>query len=368
MLVRYMNLSVTSKKERMQFLKRFDELLAAGVFIMGEEVVSFEEKVAKFCSSKYCIGVGSGTDAIILSLMAYDIKAGDEVIIPDMSFVATANAVAMVGAKAIFCDVKDDFNINVSKIESLISDKTKAIIPVHYGGKIVKDIDKLLDIANKHNLKVIEDASQAFGSQKNNKMAGTFGEIGAISLNPMKTLGGFGEAGVVLTDSKKIYHKIKALRYNGLNEKKKCIYKSFNGKIDTIQASFLSIKMDKLNFINEKREKVFTYYNKHLKEFAITPQIAKNEKTSYYSYTLLVDKKYRDDLFKYLLENSVEAKINHLSIHKEKAYKRKGIKLKNSLKLSKMKISLPCHEKMKTSEVKFVVNIIKDFFDKKKYI
>lgn len=365
MIVRYMNLSVTSKKKRMLFLKKFDELLSSGVFIMGEEVKLFEKKVAKFCASKYCIGVGSGTDALILSLLSCDIGYGDEVIVPDMSFVATANAVAMVGAKPIFCDIDDDFNINVSKIESLINDKTKAIIPVHYGGKIVAGIGQLLQIAKKYNLKVIEDASQAFGSQKNNKVAGTFGVIGCISLNPMKTLGGFGEAGIVLTDSKELYEKIKALRYNGLNEKKECIYRSFNGKIDTLQASFLSMKMDELEKVLKKRKKIFAYYNKHLNKFVTVPKIDKDEKLSYYSYTILIDPEDRDNLFKYLLKNNIEAKINHLSIHQEQAYQEKDIILENSLRLSAMKIALPCHENLKFIEVKYIVKSIKSFFNQK---
>lgn len=363
MQVRYMNLSIDSKKKRKPFIKKFDELLQAGVFIMGEEVISFEKKIASFCSSKYCVGVGNGTDALILALLAFDIGYGDEVIIPDMSFVATANAVSILGAKPIFCDITDDFNLDTSKVELLITSKTKAIIPVHYGGKIISNINNLLKLGEKYNLKIIEDASQAFGSELKGKKAGTFGELGCISLNPMKTLGGFGEAGIILTDSKKLFTKIKALRYNGLNEQKTCIYKSFNAKMDTLQAAFLSIKVDNLDYICKKRAKIFSYYNKHLQEFAITPQINKHEKSSFYSYTILIDKKLRNKLFNYLVSNNIEVKINHLSMHQEPAYnKEKHMNLNNSKKLSKMKLALPFHENLTTKEVKFVVSKIKEFF------
>lgn len=361
-----MNLSINSQKERNLFLDKFDKLLQDGVFIMGEDVTAFEEKVARFCSIKYCVGVGSGTDALILALLAYDIGHGDEVIISDMSFIATANAVSILGAKPVFCDIDDNFNLNVSKVESLITDKTKAIIPVHYGGKIVSDIDMLLEIAKKYNLKIIEDASQAFGSEFKGKKAGTFGDIGCISLNPMKTLGALGEAGIVLTNSKRVYTKIKALRYNGLNDKKVCIYKSLNAKMDTLQAAFLSIKMNSLESVCKEREKIFSYYNEQLKDFVIVPAQNTDEKLSYYSYTILVDKKYRDALFEYLLKQDIEVKINHLSMHREKAYRNKSIKLKNSLRLSKMKLALPCHENMSVEQVKYVVNAIKKFFNNDK--
>jgi dTDP-4-amino-4,6-dideoxygalactose transaminase len=176
-------------KKRKPFVKKFKSVLKSGVFIMGKEVEIFEKNIAKYTKSKYCVGVGSGTDALILTLMAYDIKKGDEVIVPNMSFIATANAVSQVGAKVVFCDISNDLNIDVSKIKNLITSKTKAIIPVHYGGKIA-DMNAIMTIAKKHNLIVIEDASQAFGSKINDKHAGTMGNIGCFSLNPMKPLGG----------------------------------------------------------------------------------------------------------------------------------------------------------------------------------
>lgn len=363
MHVRFMNLSMKTKKQRKPYIKVFEKTLKSGIFIMGEEVEKFEKNISNYTGSKYSIGVSSGTSALILALKAYDIKAGDEVIIPDMSFIATANAVSQVGAKVIFCDVNDDFNIDVKSMKKLITPKTKAIIPVHYGGKMA-DVFKINKIAKKHNLIVIEDASQSFGSKKNNKMAGTIGNIGCFSLNPMKPLGALGEAGLITTSSKRVAKKLKMLRYNGLNNKKKCIYKSFNAKIDAIQASFLSIRLKELDETIKRRNKYAQYYNKHLSKYCITPSINKNNNDTIFAYTILVDKSKRDTLVQYLTANNIEVKVNHLSMHKEPVYINKNKKnLVNSKRISKMKLALPCHENLKFLEVKYVIEKIKKFFD-----
>jgi dTDP-4-amino-4,6-dideoxygalactose transaminase len=349
-------------KKRKPFVKKFKTILKSGVFIMGEEVEIFEKNIAKYTKSKYCVGVGSGTDALILTLMAYDIKKGDEVIVPNMSFIATANAVSQVGAKVVFCDISNDLNIDVSKIKNLITSKTKAIIPVHYGGKIA-DMNAIMTIAKKHNLIVIEDASQAFGSKINDKHAGTMGNIGCFSLNPMKSLGALGDAGVILTSCKKIYNKLKALRCNGLDENKRCIYKSLNAKIDSLQASFLNIQLKTLDKTIIKRTKYAKFYDKYLSKNCIIQKFKENEKSNIYSYTILVDKIYRDKLYQYLIFNNIEAKINHLAMHQEPAYQdEKYTDLENSQRISKMKIAIPCHENLKKKEIKYVATTIQNFF------
>lgn len=363
MHVRFMNLAMKTKRSRRPYMQAFKKTLESGMFIMGEEVERFEKNICEYVSSKYSLGVGSGTDALILALMAYDIKRDDEVIIPDVSFIATANAVSQVGAKVVFCDIEDDFNIDAKKLKELITPKTKAIIPVHYAGKSA-NMNEIMKIAKEHHIKVIEDASQAFGAMYEGKALGTIAEIGCFSLNPMKPLGALGEAGVITTSSKKIYDKLKALRYNGLNEKKECIYKSFNAKIDTLQAAFLNIKLQELDKTITKREKVFDYYNKHLSGYVITPTCENNAKNAFFTYTILVKDNLRDKLFEHLTKKEVEVKINHLSMHKEKAYKKEShTKLKNSLRLSKMKLALPCHEKLKRSELKYIVKSVKEFFN-----
>ena len=190
---------------------------------MGSVTKTFENNISKLLNVEYVVATPSGSSALYMSLMILGVGVGDEVIIPDRTFIATAHAVKLTGAKVITVDCNElDTNIDISKIKKLITPKTKAIIPVHYGGKIA-DMNAIVKIAKKHNLIVIEDASQAFGSKINDKYAGAMGDIGCFSLNPMKPLGALGEAGIVLTSSKKIYNKLKALRYNGLDENKRCI-------------------------------------------------------------------------------------------------------------------------------------------------
>lgn len=353
-------------KIRKPYINAFEKVLKHGIFILGQEVKEFEKRVSTYCGSKYSIAVSSGTDALILALKAYNISHKDEVIIPDMSFVATANAVNLVGAKPIFCDINNDFNINPKKINQLITSKTKAIILVHYAGKIAK-IKKIKKIAKKYKIIVIEDASQAFGATYKKQKAGTIGDIGCFSLNPMKTLGALGEAGVITTDNLHIYNKLLQIRANGLNADRKCIHKGFNAKIDTIQAAFLNIKLDSLEQNILKRNKIATYYTKKLKKLVITPKIHKNIKLNrdvYYSYTILVKKKHRKDLASFLLSNNIEVKVNHTSMHQEPAYMKSNIKLKKSILISQQKIALPCNEMITKIEMKFIISKIKEFYKK----
>ncbi|WP_455757112.1 DegT/DnrJ/EryC1/StrS family aminotransferase [Sulfurimonas sp.] len=370
MNVKYMNLSIPKSKEREVYLEALNKIMKHGMFILGEEVYEFEKQVSLYCGSKYSVGVGSGTDALILAMLSIGISKDDEVIIPDMSFIATANAVSILGAVPVFCDIKNDFNINYKNIENLITDKTKAIIPVHYGGKIA-DMDKILKIASKYKIRVIEDGSQAFGAVYKNKKAGAIGDIGCFSLNPMKTLGALGEAGIVTTNDYGIYKKLISMRSNGLDENKRCIYKGINAKIDTIQASFLSIKLKSLNENINKRNKIARYYTNKLKGYVQVPSYVDNNDTFnqdvYYSYTIMVGKKYRDKLFYYLLKNNIEAKINHTSMHKEPSYLSKHKNLDNSIKISKRKIALPCNENLNKKEIKFIVKKIKQFFTEEIY-
>ena len=247
---------------------------------MGSVTKTFENNISKLLNVEYVVATPSGSTALYMSLMILGVGAGDEVIIPDRTFIATAHAVKLTGAKVITVDCNElDTNIDISKIKKLITPKTKAIIPVHYGGKIA-DMNAIVKIAKKHNLIVIEDASQAFGSKLDDKHAGTIGNIGCFSLNPMKPLGALGEAGIVLTSSKKIYNKLKALRYNGLDENKRCIYKSLNAKIDSLQASFLNIQLKTLDKTIIKRTKYAKYYDKHLPKNCTVGKLKENEKSN----------------------------------------------------------------------------------------
>ena len=362
--IRYVNLSVKNKNLRKVYIQTLEKVFDHGRFILGPEVGLLEKKLAKFCNRKYAIATGSGTDALFLAVRALDIKTGDEVITAPMSWVSSTNAIKVNGAKPIFADIKDDLNIDENKVEKLITSKTKAILFVNFTGKVC-EVDHLKKIASKHRLKLIEDAAQSFGSKKNKKPSGSFGDISCVSLNPMKVLSSLGEAGLVLTDSKKIYEKIKVLRYAGTINKENCYYPSLNFKIDTIQAGFI---LNNLKLLNKKiliRNRNAKQYITKLTKKVKVPKILNNEKHSFYSFTIVAPK--RDMLKKYLFEHGIETKIQHpILIPDQFAYKnQKKLSIKKAKYLVKRILCIPINENLKVKEINFIINKINDFYQKR---
>ncbi|MBM3309197.1 MAG: DegT/DnrJ/EryC1/StrS family aminotransferase, partial [Candidatus Altiarchaeales archaeon] len=207
MQVKYVDLSKQYKEKMPEFLKAVEKVLNSGNLVLGEEVKKFEGKFAKYCQTKYAIGVANGTDALILSMKALEVGHGDEVIVPPNSFLATASSVILAGAKPVFVDVRGDLNINPDLIERAITKKTKAIIPVHLTGRPA-DMKPIIEIARKHNLYVIEDAAQAVGAEYYGKRVGSFGIAGCFSFHPLKNLGAAGDAGAITANSEELYKKL----------------------------------------------------------------------------------------------------------------------------------------------------------------
>lgn len=230
-------------------------------FILGPEVEALEEKIAAYCGVKYEVGVSSGTDALLVSLMPLDVGPGDEVIIPTYSFFATAGFVARLFAKPVFIDIESDtFNINPSKIEPAITKKTKAIIPVHLFGQCV-DMNPILEIARRLDLPIIEDAAQSLGTEYKGKRAGSIGHLDCFSFFPSKNMGGFGNGGIVVTNDTDLYEKVKKMRVPGF--KPKYYHKIVGGdlRLDAIQAAVLNIKLKYLDEWSQKRRENATFYN-----------------------------------------------------------------------------------------------------------
>ena len=246
MLVKMFDLKVVDSRIRNDLKKSFHKLLNHGQFFFGPELFELEKKIAKYVGTRYAIGVASGSSALYLSLKAAGIKKGDEVITTPHTWIITYNAIAACGAKPIFVDIADDFNINHKLIEKKITKKTKGIVPMHWGGHMC-EMNEITKIAKKYNLKIIEDAAQAFGGELNGKKSGSFSLAGAFSMNPMKPLSGFGEGGMVVTNDKKIYEKVKLLRYAGTKSDPKkmitnyCTSISLNHKMDTINAALILV-------------------------------------------------------------------------------------------------------------------------------
>ena len=264
MQVPLLDLKAQYKPLKQEIMKAIEELCDSQYFILGKRVEDFEKKVAEYCGCKYAVGVTSGSDALLIALMVEGIGAGDEVITTPFSFFATVGAIARVGAKPVFVDIKeDDFNINPDLIEAKITKKTKAIIPVHLYGQMAA-MDKIMAIAKKHSLIVIEDGAQAIGSEYQNKKAGSFGDYGCFSFYPSKNLGAFGDAGIVTTNSQEKYELLKIFRNHGSSPANKYLHKYIGGnfRLDSLQAVILDIKLKYLDGWSKARQENAEDYRK----------------------------------------------------------------------------------------------------------
>ena len=335
-------------------------------FTLGRYVDLFEKQFCKYQKVKYAIGVGSGTDAIFLSLKALGIKEGDEVITPTYSFYATAGAIATAGAKPVFVDIKDDLNIDEEKIEKKITKKTKAIVPVHWSGRIC-NMKKILTIAKKYKIHVIEDACHAIMAHDDKKKyAGNFGITGCFSMHPLKNLNVWGDGGIVTTNNKKIYDKIRLIRNHGLISRNDCKIYGYNSRLDTIQAAVGLEMIKKINLITKSRIKNAKYLNDQLKDIKEITLI--KEKTGYKSVYHLYQFfcKNRDGLDVYLRKNKIDSKVHypkplHLH-HAAKKFNYKNGQFEIAEKLAKKVISIPVHEFIKKKELDYMISKIKKFY------
>ena len=342
----------------------YDVIKESG-YINSRFVKKLEEEIAKYCETKYAVGVNSGTDALYLSLWALGIKQGDEVITTPFTFIATAECISLLNAKPVFVDVDyETYNIDVDLIEEKITKKTKAIIPVHLFG-FPCQMDKIKKIAKKHKLLLIEDAAQAIGAEYKGKRIGSFGNTGCFSFFPSKNLGAYGDGGIITTNSKKLAERLKMLRNHGSKIKYFNEEVGVSSRLDGIQASILSVKLKYLDKWNRKRRDIAQVYNSLLKNinWIELPKENKDYKQVYNQYTIKVKNGKRNKLKKYLEEKGISSMIYYpLSLHLTKAMKYLGCKKGSfpfSEKLSKQVLSLPLSPDLKKKEVKYICNIIK---------
>ncbi len=339
-------------------------------FILGKEVEELEKEIAAYCTTKYAVGVASGTDAIQLALRAAGIGAGDEVITVPFTFIATAEAASNLGARPVFVDIDiKTYNMDPALIESKITARTKAIIPVHLYGQCA-DMDRILAIAKKHNLKVIEDCAQAIGATYNGKKAGSMGVAGCISFFPSKNLGGFGDGGMVVTNDENIYKQVKLMRVHGSLSKYSHSVIGYNSRLDNLQAAVLRIKLRKLDGWAEKRRENAAYYDKAFSGLKniVTPYVAPGNVHVYHQYILMVNKAIRDKMIEFLNENGIESRVYYpIPLHIQDCYKGLGYKagdFPNSENAASGTLALPVYPEMKNSDKKFIVNTIKIFYKK----
>ena len=348
-----------------KIFKKIEKIVKRGDYTLGQEVNEFEKNFAKRTGAKFVIGVGNGTDALYLSLKALNIGKGDEVITVPYTFISTVGAIVTAEAKPVFVDIKEDYNIDENKIKSLITKKTKAIMPVHWAGRPC-ELDKIKTIAKKYNLKIIQDASQAIDSRFKNKQLIYFGDICTYSMHPLKNLNIWGDGGFIATNNKKIADKLYLLRNHGLINRNKSKIFGYNSRLDTIQAVVANYKLkNKLNTITKKRIKNAYLFDKLLK---INPNVKimkrlPHVKEVFHVYHINVKK--RDQLQQYLIKNNVDAKVHYpIPIHLQPAakylkYKKGDFPLAEEMANTSM--SLPVHEFIKESDIKYVANLINDF-------
>ena len=334
-------------------------------FCLGPALAEFEEKIAEYCQSKYAIGLSSGSDALLVSLMALEIKPGDEVITSPFTFFATAGSVTRLGAKPVFVDIDpDSYNIDPALIEEKITEKTRVIIPVHLFGQIAR-MKPIMEIAERHDLDVIEDAAQSIGATQNGKKCGNFGLCGCFSFYPTKNLGGFGDGGLVTTNDESFAEKIKTLRDHG--QKPRYFYKILGGnfRLDCIQAAVLSVKLKYLDEWNDKRRQNAILYDNFFAGSEVKPpQIDSNNVSIYHQYTVTVPK--RDRLQEYLAEKEIGSAIFYPHpLHLQECFKQLGYNKGDfpvAERLCEDVLSLPIYPELKKEQIEYVANAILEFY------
>lgn len=337
-------------------------------FVLGKELEAMETEIARYCDTKYAVGVASGTDALLLSLRSIDIKPGDEVITTPFTFFATAEAISLLGAKPVFVDIDPrTYNIDPTLIEKKITKATKAIIPVHLYGQCA-DMDPILDIAKKHGLKVLEDNAQAIGASYKGRRSGSMGDLGSISLYPGKNLGAYGEGGVIVTNDKTLADKVKILRNHGSHARYMHSEIGYNSRLDNLQAAVILVKMRYLDKWLDTRRNIAAYYNEQLKGLPITlPFTPEYNIHTWHLYVAKVNSGL-NDLMKYLVENGIETRTYYpVPLHMQECYTCLGYKkgdLKQSEEAASTTFALPVYPELSKNEIDHVVKVLKQYFGK----
>jgi dTDP-4-amino-4,6-dideoxygalactose transaminase len=345
--------------------KAIDEVCESQIFALGPAVAEFEENVAAYCESKFAVGVSSGTDALLIALMALGVGPGDEVITTPFTFFATAGSIVRVGAKPVFVDVDPDtFNIDPAAIEDKITEKTKAIIPVHLFGQIA-DMNAVNEIARRHNLAVIEDAAQAIGASRNGTKAGNFGDCGCFSFYPTKNLGCFGDGGLVTTNSEDIAEKVKILRNHGQDPV--YFYKVIGGnfRLDGIQGAVLGVKLKHLDSWNDKRRQNAALYDSLFADSPVkTPKIDTGNVSIYHQYTVTVPE--RDKLKEFLAKNQIGSAVFYPKpLHLQDCFTELGYRpgdLPVAERLCNEVLSLPVYPELSEDKIEHVAGTVLEYY------
>ena len=369
MRVPILDLKVQYAAIKDEITRAINKVCESQAFALGPAVEEFERNVAAYCNSEHAIGVSSGTDALLVSLMALGIKPGDEVITTPFSFFATAGCIIRVGARPVFVDVDpDSYNIDPALIEEKITEKTRAIVPVHLFGQLAR-MEAITEIAKRHNLAVIEDAAQAIGASRSGTLAGNFGDCGCFSFYPTKNLGGFGDGGLVTTNSDLLADDIRTLRDHG--QKPRYFYKVIGGnfRLDGIQGAVLNVKLKYLDDWNEKRRQNAALYDSLFVDLPVgTPAIDSGNVSIYHQYTITASG--RDKLQKYLADNDIGSAVFYPKpLHLQDCFKELGYKqgdMPVAERLCNEVLSLPVYPELSQEEIEYVAGTVLKFYGVRK--
>ena len=353
-------------EQRDEILQAMEKVLRRGDFILGTEVEEFEKEFGSLCGTQHAVGVASGTDALILSLVALGIKAGDEVITPPNSWISSASSIALVGARPVFADVKEDFTLDPDQVEKAVTSRTKAILPVHLTGRCA-DMERIQALARRKGLAVIEDAAQAAGARFQGRAAGSFGTMGCFSLHPLKNLSGIGDGGIVTTNDEKLAQRLRLLRNHGLKNRNEVVQWGFNSRLDTLFAAVLRNRLRRLPAVTEARRRNARIYREALGSTVIYPLDRADEYPIYHLFMIQCDR--RDELQSFLERRGIETRTHYPTpIHLQPCSASLGYRVGDFPVAEKQAgriLSLPVHQALSEEQIREVADSIREFYGEK---
>lgn len=361
-MIEYENLHKLNHPFVDEYRRAFDEVFGSGRFILGTQVEKFEEAFAEYCGSKYAVGVGTGLDALTISLRCYDFKPGDEVLVPSNTYIATIFSLLHCGLKPVLVEPDlHTYNLDPSLLDNSLTNRTVAIMVVHLYGKCAA-MDQIVDFSRRHNLKLIEDCAQAHGATFRTKKAGTFGDMGAFSFYPTKNLGALGDGGCIVTNGESLSRKASILRNYGSGKKYFNDLIGVNSRLDEMQAAFLNVKLKSLDRINAHKQKLAVIYDKGLKEDFIRPVIHPDYGDVFHIYNIRHPR--RDKLREFLEKEGVKTEIHYpVPPHRQKALESffAGMQFPIADEIHATTLSLPVSFIHTTDDVSRVVEILNRF-------
>ncbi|QWI52125.1 DegT/DnrJ/EryC1/StrS family aminotransferase [Bacillus mycoides] len=363
-MIPFLDLKQINLQHKNEIEEAMKRVLESGWYVLGKEVTEFEEKFAAYCGTKYAVGVANGLDALILILRAYGIGKGDEVIVPANTYIASILAISANGATPILVEPQvETFNINPQQIEEKVSSKTKAIMAVHLCGQAA-NMDAINKIAEKYNLKVIEDAAQAHGAIYNEKRTGNLGDAAGFSFYPGKNLGALGDGGAITTNDSVLVEKIRALRNYGSHVKYENLFKGMNSRLDELQAAILNIKLGHLDQQNEHRRKVAEYYLNNIKNPKVElPVVENGDRKSHVWHLFIIKTENRASLQQFLQENGIQTMIHYpIPPHKQEAYQEwSNLSYPITENMHEQVLSLPISPVISMEEVEKIIEKINQY-------